>query len=87
MLECSDPFFFFSFSKFLGMFGFVGLLLGALSAAEYHSPVAEVKSWAGGVHCILALDSCRQVAVSTTANALLAGVFSEAKCCRFPGKI
>lgn len=69
------------------MFGFVGLLLGAMSVAEYHSPVAEVKSCAGGVHCILALDSCRQVAVSNTANALLLRVFSEVKCCRFPGKI
>lgn len=64
------------------MFGFV-----ALSVAEYLSSVAEVKSWAGGVHCILALGSCRQVAVSNAANAFLLGVFSEVKCCRFPGKI
>lgn len=87
MLECSDSPFCFFFSKFLGMFGFVGLFLGALSVAEYVSPVADAKSWAGGVHCLLALDSCRQVAVSNAANALLLGVFSEVKCCRFPGKI
>lgn len=60
--------------------------MGALSVAEYTSPVGEMESWAGGVHGILALDSGRQVAVSSTANALLLGVFSEVKCCRFPGK-
>lgn len=86
MLECSDSPLFFFFSKFLGKFGYIGLVLGTLSVAEYMSAVAEVKSWAGGVHCILALDSCRQAAVSSTANALLLGVFSEVKCCRFPGK-
>lgn len=86
VLECSDSPFFIFFSKFLGVFGFVGLLLEALNVAEYLSPVAEVKYWAG-VHCTLAFNSCRQVAVSNTANALLLGVFSEVKCCRFPGKI
>jgi len=80
-------FFFFPFSKFwicwICRFGF-----GALSIAEYLSPVAEVKWWSGGVlqHCILALGTCRQVHVSNTANALLCGAFFETKFCRFPGK-
>lgn len=65
-----------------------GFGFGALSIAEYLSPVAEVKCWPAGVlqHCILALGTCRQVAVSNTANALLCGVFFEIKFCRFPGK-
>ena len=70
------------------MFGFAGLVLEHLSVAEYLSPVAEVKCWAGGVLqcCILASGTCRQVAGSNTANALLHGVFFEMKFCRFPGK-
>lgn len=84
-MECSDSFFFspqLSWYVWICGFGFV-----ALSVAQHLSPVAEIKSWAGGVHCVLALGSCRQVAVSNTANALLLGVFSEVKCCRFLGKI
>lgn len=81
-------FFFFCHFQSSGYVWICGSGFRALSAAEYLNAIAEVKCWAGGVlqHCILALGTCRQVAVSNTANALLYGVFFEMKFCRFYGK-